>query len=269
MSFYHPKFRGYCLNCDQAAPGKFCSECGQSTHHETPSLWHFIHEYLHHYIALEGKLIGTLRTLIFSPGVLSQEYLCGRRQKYVGPLALYLSISFVFFLTLVAYVSTLEPSVSKGSAPNQLTSSTSSRHKIENQGQEKSTDEVLKPSQKNAPTTKTILKNAPYAYFAFIPLYAFLLARVYRQRLMNYGEHLVFAMHLHAATFLVMLLFQALPSTFDILSIPSILWHQFASFRRFYRGRWLPQLLRYLTVSIIYSVVCFLVIAITTFIYSR
>ncbi|GAB3266215.1 DUF3667 domain-containing protein [Chitinimonas naiadis] len=58
----------------------------------------FVHEYLHHYVALEGKLWRTLWTLIRRPGLLTIEYIRGRRRRYVKPLALYITTSFLFFL---------------------------------------------------------------------------------------------------------------------------------------------------------------------------
>ena len=41
-------------------------------------------------MALEGKLWRTLRTLLLSPGKLTMEFMRGRRQRYVKPLALYI-----------------------------------------------------------------------------------------------------------------------------------------------------------------------------------
>lgn len=89
-----------CANCGHAAPGNFCPSCGQKTHIETPTLFEFIHEYLHHYVALEGTLTRTLWTLISRPGALTAEYIAGRRQRYIKPLQLYLTISFIFFVLM-------------------------------------------------------------------------------------------------------------------------------------------------------------------------
>ena len=93
---HHPT--GYCANCDHPALENFCPACGQKTHIETPTLWEFIHEYLHHYIALEGTLTRTLWMLIAYPGRLTAEYVAGRRQRYIKPVQLYLTMSFIFFV---------------------------------------------------------------------------------------------------------------------------------------------------------------------------
>ena len=65
-----------------------------------PTLGEFLHEFIGHYVALEGALWRTLRMLITQPGRLTREYLEGRRRRYVLPLRLYLTCSFLFFLVL-------------------------------------------------------------------------------------------------------------------------------------------------------------------------
>lgn len=86
-----------CLNCGQQATGHFCANCGQATHEHVPSAREFLHEFLGHYVALEGKLWGTLWRLIFRPGLLTNEYIAGRRVRYVEPLRVYLTMSILFF----------------------------------------------------------------------------------------------------------------------------------------------------------------------------
>lgn len=107
----HPA--GHCANCSHPAPENFCPACGQKTHIETPTLFEFIHEYLHHYVALEGTLTRTLWTLLSRPGSLTAEYIDGRRQRYIKPLQLYLSISFIFFVLLGLFGSMVHLSTGK------------------------------------------------------------------------------------------------------------------------------------------------------------
>lgn len=65
-----------------------------------PTLWEFVHEFITHYVALEGALWRTLRTLLLRPGQLTREYFHGRRKHYVLPLRIYLTASFIFFLVV-------------------------------------------------------------------------------------------------------------------------------------------------------------------------
>jgi hypothetical protein len=92
-----------CRNCGAAVPqtepaARFCSQCGQETALHPPSVREFLHEFIGHYIALEGALWKTLALLVLQPGRLTREYLAGRRRRYVLPLRLYLTASFLFFV---------------------------------------------------------------------------------------------------------------------------------------------------------------------------
>ncbi len=94
-----------CANCGAgfapatAAP-RFCPDCGQETTLHPPSVGEFVHEFVGHYIAFEGALWKTLGLLVLKPGRLTTEYFVGRRRRYVLPLRLYLSASFLFFLAI-------------------------------------------------------------------------------------------------------------------------------------------------------------------------
>ena len=88
---------GVCADCGTPATGNYCPHCGQETRIETPTIRHFLHELADQYIAVEGKLGRTLRVLLTKPGQLTRDYVEGRRQRYVRPLKLYLTVSVVFF----------------------------------------------------------------------------------------------------------------------------------------------------------------------------
>lgn len=89
-----------CANCATAVNGNFCPACGQETTLHVPSAREFLHEFVGHYVALEGKLWKTLGLLLFRPGRLTCEYIAGRRARYVQPLRLYLTLSIIFFALL-------------------------------------------------------------------------------------------------------------------------------------------------------------------------
>lgn len=96
-SAHHPLPES-CPNCAAAVAGPYCSQCGQETIIEAPTLHEFLHEYLHHYIALEGRLWRSIWLLVRYPGKLTTEFLAGRRRRFVRPLPLYITVSFLFFL---------------------------------------------------------------------------------------------------------------------------------------------------------------------------
>jgi hypothetical protein len=86
-----------CPNCAAQVSGNFCHECGQETVLHPPSTREFLHEFIGHYVALEGKLLQTMKLLLLKPGQLSLEYMQGRRVRYIEPLRVYLTFSLIFF----------------------------------------------------------------------------------------------------------------------------------------------------------------------------
>jgi Protein of unknown function (DUF3667) len=94
-----------CPNCGRPLAGlpppvHHCPSCGQETHLHAPTLFEFVHEFVAHYVALEGALWRSLKTLLLRPGQLTLDYFEGRRRQHVLPLRLYLTASFLFFLVL-------------------------------------------------------------------------------------------------------------------------------------------------------------------------
>lgn len=97
----HPPELPYCRNCHftLATPRPvYCGHCGQETDLHPPSVREMFTEYLGHYVAFDGPLWRTLWALICLPGHLTNAYFHGQRRRYVLPLRVYLSASFVFFV---------------------------------------------------------------------------------------------------------------------------------------------------------------------------
>ena len=91
----------YCRNCHftLATPRPvYCGHCGQETDLHPPSVREMFTEYLGHYVALDGPLWRTLWALIALPGHLTNAYFHGQRRRYVLPLRVYLTASFLFFV---------------------------------------------------------------------------------------------------------------------------------------------------------------------------
>jgi hypothetical protein len=86
-----------CPNCGTKLAGNFCQGCGQAARLHVPSAREFLHEFIAHYVALEGKLWKSVALLLFRPGRLTRDYIEGKRVRYVEPLRLYLTFSIIFF----------------------------------------------------------------------------------------------------------------------------------------------------------------------------
>lgn len=87
-----------CLNCGEVLTGQHCSHCGQRARVRVLSLRSLLHDLLGDLTELDSRLWRTLFPLAFRPGVLTREYLRGRRTYYTPPFRMYLTLSVVFFL---------------------------------------------------------------------------------------------------------------------------------------------------------------------------
>ena len=87
-----------CLNCGEVLTGQHCSHCGQRAKVQVISLWGLIKDFLGDVFDWDSRIWRTLRPLAFRPGLLTQEFLRGRRAHYTPPFRMYLILSVVFFL---------------------------------------------------------------------------------------------------------------------------------------------------------------------------
>lgn len=230
---FHETYKN-CLNCGAQVSNSYCSVCGQETRLHVPSAGEFIHEFVGHYVALEGRLWKTLRCLLFKPGFLTAEYIAGRRKRYVEPLRVYLTFSIIFFALLKLGgppVVTLDES----SAPSRTgtravvqqrvtppasaaTPAPGKRQKADGSARFEDMVRQYFPSMaerveafENKPAaeraqlvTKGFFAYVPYAMFLLMPLFALYLKLLYLGSGRRYGEHLLFALHTNAFAFAAM-----------------------------------------------------------------
>jgi hypothetical protein len=89
-----------CKNCHAplaAADWEFCPRCGQETKLEVPTVGEFLAHTGGRMLALDGRLWRTLVHLLSKPGVLTREYLAGRRRSFVPPARLFFVLSLLLF----------------------------------------------------------------------------------------------------------------------------------------------------------------------------
>lgn len=249
-----------CPNCEAKVFGPYCAQCGQETVIGKLRLRDFSHEYLQNFVTLEGRLWRSLWLLICQPGQLTLEFLAGRRRRYVRPLPLYLSLSFLLFVVLaLAPMDSLirfdEASAKKVAAEPVVAPSAEALQL------EVSLPEWLKPlgkrydhaiqqlnqdpkgaSQRLLPV---VLARLPYAVFMLVPLFALNTRLLYWRRRRGYAEHFLFALHVHSFLFLAVLAGQVLTASAFATALFWVAWIYLAlALRRFFGGRWWPQALR-------------------------
>ncbi|WP_420851004.1 DUF3667 domain-containing protein [Polaribacter marinus] len=91
-----------CLNCGYPFNGheKFCPDCGQENKGNKITFLSFIHEVFNGLFNFDAKFWRTIIPLLIKPGVVSRNYIEGKRQRYSNPFRFYLTVSIIFFLIL-------------------------------------------------------------------------------------------------------------------------------------------------------------------------
>jgi hypothetical protein len=89
-----------CLNCGALVRGRYCVDCGQTTDTHVPTMTEIVGDAIASIFNLDSRLWRTVTALFFKPGMLTREFLAGRRARYVPPLRLYLVLSVLTFLVL-------------------------------------------------------------------------------------------------------------------------------------------------------------------------
>lgn len=95
-----------CPSCGANRQGRYCAECGEKfISPKDFELKHFLFEQLpHEFLHVDGKLPRTIRLLLTQPGALAKNHVAGKRQRFVGPLRLYI-VLFLLQVILGAVVS--------------------------------------------------------------------------------------------------------------------------------------------------------------------
>jgi hypothetical protein len=90
----------HCENCGALLHGHWCAQCGQAAIDYRRSFRHVIRDVLDSFLNWDSKFFATIAWLIVRPWHLTNEFLRGRRVRYVHPLRLYLLASILFFFVV-------------------------------------------------------------------------------------------------------------------------------------------------------------------------
>jgi hypothetical protein len=177
-----------CRNCGVPLHGRFCHACGQKTVASRVRVHDLLHEGVHEFLHLDGKIFQTLRLLITRPGALTLELLAGRRARYISPVRLYLTCSLLFFA-----VSAVAPaSLATVGIKDTDVSSPAERQQAER------AMEAIRELQER------IRHNAPRSMFVLMPVFGLLTWALYRRAEPYYVPHLYYSIHFHSFVFLMM-----------------------------------------------------------------
>jgi len=222
-----------CRNCQTRLEGTYCPTCGQRNVDLERPIWSLIGDVVKETFEIDGRAALTVKTLFRYPGMLTDEFLAGRRRTYTSPLRLYLAISISFFL-LFAWIARsgilLEP------------------------GRDPGFDAAVQAG--------FLSDDLPRLMFVLLPMFALMLKIVYRRRL--YFDHLIFSLHLHSAAYVILAIVLPLAelanrhSVLLILQVPLFLYslaYFVMAIRRVYQSNWLAVALKSAVVLFGYMIV--------------
>lgn len=193
-----------CANCGEPLGGPFCAACGQESRNPARlSVGELVRDWAGDVLTFDSRLFRTLGPLVGRPGLLTREYLAGRRRRYVPPLRLFVFISLVMFLVLgftgvqfsYRVTSDGEEVVAFGD-------------RFADGGEEPAAEpaaETAEPDLLDDPDeiNRRILDRSPQAMFVLAPVFALVVWLVHRRRVRYYAAHLIFSLHVHSFWFLV------------------------------------------------------------------
>src|SRR5688500_8271167 len=293
---------GECLNCGAALVGPFCASCGQRDIPPHPSMRELVVDAFHELSGWDGRLSATLRALVRRPGFLTQEFLEGRRSRYLSPLRLYLAASVGYFLLAATAPNVRLPSGQVVAPGVQVGVTTRDRPPVsrpERVGaaarQSLESGDTLTAAERaqalediaRAPSVfqpflrrsvedpagfrRGIIETMPRMLFVLLPVFAAVLALFYRGR--KYPAHLYFAIHLHSYIFFALATTELLKFTrvtmlvavASFIAIASIPIHATLAFRRVYGGSIGVTLLKEVAIGAIYGVASFVALLATVY----
>ena len=209
----HPNERddGVCPNCSAPLSGPFCSSCGQRQMDLDQPFREIAGEAMESFLSFDTRILRTLWPLVRRPGMLTVDFLAGRRARYVHPFKLYFAFCVLLFLGLaMSGYSVIQIGESEDIV-------TGVRVDVsEEEGVEEAAEASEKPSflarvltpigdlAENDPDrlNRIFTDRLAKSIILLVPVFALLLLALYRGR--RYVAHLVFSLHLHSFAFLAL-----------------------------------------------------------------
>ena len=177
-----------CRNCGASLHGRFCHACGQKAVASRATVHDVLHEGLHEFAHVDGKIFQTLRLLLAKPGALTIAFLDGRRARYISPLRLYLTCSLLFFAASAV-------------APDSLATVGITETDVSSPAERQRAEQAIKAI---ANLQEKIRHNAPRSMFVLMPAFGLLTWAFYRRAEPYYVPHLYYSIHFHSFVFLMM-----------------------------------------------------------------
>lgn len=259
-----------CPECGEPIPERFCTRCGEKRVEERDySLSHFLAEALNVIANLESPIPRSFFALLCRPGLLTAEYLTGRRKRYLKPLQVFLLCNVIYFFaqplsgfnTLTTPLRVHLTGMPYKQSARRLVSEVLDRRHVAFEEYAASFD-------------ATIQNQAKTLVIVMVPMFAAVLVPLYWRRRRFFVEHLVFATHFYSVFLLFLLVLNSITAlTFRFARRFGVVWSSnydllvsvlflcfcgayiFVALRRVYREGWAATLLKCLALVVALAVV--------------
>ena len=287
-----PDTSRHCADCGAELHGEFCSRCGQHDFNINAPVKDLSKEFGEEVFSFDNRLLKSLFPFFFKPGYLTQEYIAGKRTRYVSPFKLYFFMSFLFFFSLTfqdnknksinlqgSSVDSVMHAAGVDSMARLKKSHISVREVNDSSIVKRIFGERLKRGVRKLKENPqlffdSVLEHAPQVVFVLLPIFALILKMLYVRSKTYYFKHLVFSFHFHAFVFLVLLCITVLDvignefisanSDLLILAIPLNL---FMGMRRVYGQGRAKTLLKLLMLGSAYCIVFWAVVLVAVLLF--
>lgn len=250
---------GQCLNCGAVLTGKYCADCGQKkVDRRDLSVRRFFGHLFNELTDLQSnKILRTFGALLFKPGLLTSEYLAGKKGFHIGPVRLYLTFSAIYFLFAWGVLSDVRGGGVERTSRNRVVIAMAKQRNIDPQI---FADRIHQRAERFAGALR----------FASVLVSGLFLSLLYFKLRKYYVEHLIFSFHYYSFDFCCKSLFALIYLATAALGakIPSMVLNFFYpvafvyllfALRRVYRQSWPWTFLKSLILFICETVLFFAV----------
>ena len=227
-----------CANCGADLAGNYCHQCGQKKiHRHEFSLKHFIGHLIHEITHFDSnKILKTFLALLFKPGLLTSEYLAGKKGRYINPIRLYLTFSALYFLFAWGVLADVRGTSAERTARNPATIAMAQAKGMDPKAL---TEKVHQKAEKYAAALR----------FVSVLISGVFLSFLYFSMKRYYVEHLIFSLNFYSFDFFFKSVFALLfilsaaiglklPTMVLNFFYPIVLLYLIFALRRVYRESW-------------------------------
>jgi len=166
-----------CPNCNKKFTGNYCSNCGQKLQKGRFTIKMILADFVNAVFLFDSTLYTTFKELIIKPGNMINNFLAGRRVKYLPPFQFFLLFMTIYLIILGVLGDNYFHFINEG-----LNSNTAVINKMEF-------------------IQDLIRKNLNVLYFLLTPVIAFYIHLLYRKTNKNFAEKLLFAIYMMGMVF--------------------------------------------------------------------